>query len=298
MPLLDEGPLLSSRHLLRTALAAVALWPGHWIRDGLAAQEAQEGAAARRIVVEGRVVDHETEGPLVGATVSLGAGPSGTRGRGTRVSDDEGRFRFEDVPAGTYRLSVSASTYRDMTDTLEVSAEKDLELILPLSRGSERTEPIIVATRRPEATRRGYEERRRSGSGFVVTREEILRRQPRYLTELLHGVPGGMVVPTTPYGYTLLLRGQCRPGIWMDGTPLGGATGIDQLLAPMDAEAVEVFHGFELPVEFGVDPCGGVLLWTRRGNPDAGSASGSGWGLFETVVRTVALVAILLVLAR
>ncbi|UCC25265.1 MAG: hypothetical protein JSU98_16315, partial [Gemmatimonadales bacterium] len=30
-------------------------------------------------------------------------------------------------------------------------------------------------------------------------------------------------------------------------------------------EALEVYHGFELPVEFGVNVCGGILLWTRRG---------------------------------
>ena len=39
--------------------------------------------------------------------------------------------------------------------------------------------------------------------------------------------------------------------------------------APQDVEAVEVYHGFELPAEFGVDACGGVLLWTRRGDPTA-----------------------------
>jgi hypothetical protein len=42
-----------------------------------------------------------------------------------------------------------------------------------------------------------------------------------------------------------------------------------------DVEAIEVYHGFELPVEFGVDPCGGILIWTRMGKADP---SGEGDG--------------------
>ena len=76
-----------------------------------------------------------------------------------------------------------------------------------------------------------------------------------------------MVVSTPPHGYTLLLRGQCRPGIWLDGMKVSNVDSIDQLLSPHDVEAVEVYHGWELPVEFGVDPCGGVLIWTRMGTP-------------------------------
>ena len=36
-------------------------------------------------------------------------------------------------------------------------------------------------------------------------------------------------------------------------------------MTPQAMEALEVYHGFELPVEFGVNTCGGILLWTRRG---------------------------------
>jgi len=106
-----------------------------------------------------------------------------------------------------------------------------------------------------------------------------------------------MVVATPPHGYTLLLRGQCRPGIWLDGVPLGGADSVDQLMSPLDVEAVEVYHGFELPVEFGVNSCGGILIWTRRGNPDAESA-GTGWGILGSVLGAAALVVVILVLTR
>jgi hypothetical protein len=275
------------------------LWPGLWTRADLAAQESRERSADEDppVLVEGVVVDYETGDSLSGATVSLGAGASGSRGRGTRVSDDEGRFRFRDVPAGTYSVSVSLPGFGDMTDTLEVSGERDLDLVLPLPTDADEFEVVILPPPRPSSDRRGFDARRRSGGGFVVTRQDIRRRQPRYLTELLHRVPGGMVVPAGRDGYTLLLRNQCRPGVWMDGVRLGGASSIDRLLSPQDAEAVEVYHGFELPAEFGVDACGGVLLWTRRGDPTA-TGGGSGSGILGRLVQVAALVALVLVMAR
>lgn len=150
-----------------------------------------------------------------------------------------------------------------MRDTLQLSGDGDVEVLLPLSVGSVH-EPVVVSAGFSPAPQPGYERRRAGGARFLITREEIVKKRPRYLSELLHRVPGGMVVPTPPYGFTLLLRGQCQPGIWLDGVRTYGVRSIDQLLSPMDAQAVEVFHGFELPVEFGVDACGGVLVWTRR----------------------------------
>jgi len=275
------------------------VWPGGWTRGELAAQEERAADRASQVTVEGTVVDHETGAPLPGATVSLAAGPSGARGRGTRITDEGGRFLFHDVPAATYRLLVSSPGFREMADTLHVSGAKDLDLILPLSTDPIPLEPIIVTAEPSPMAMRGYERRRRGGGGFVVTREEILERRPRYVTELLHRVPGGTVVPTPPHGYTLLLRGQCRPGIWIDGVRLVGSSNIDQLVSPQDVEAVEVYHGFELPVEFGVNSCGGILVWTRTGAPPPpGRESDAGGSIIGPLLKAAALVAVILVLGR
>ena len=271
--------------LLLVAFAAAATWPVPDCRGGLAAQERTEGEEVPGVLVMGVVVDFATGDSLSGATVSLGAGP-GVRARGTRVTDDNGRFSFSDVPEGTYRIVVTFPGFRDMKDTLPVPAEADLELVLPLATGSV-LEPVVVSGGLSEAVP-GYERRRRGGARFVITREDIVELRPRFVSELLHRVPGGMVVPTPPYGYTLLLRGQCRPGIWMDGVPAYGATSIDQIVTAQDVEAVEVYHGFELPVEFGVNACGGILVWTRRApSATAGFAAASSATLRTDQWRTI-----------
>lgn len=185
-----------------------------------------------------------------------------------------------------------------MTDTLQVSPDENLELVLPLSVDPIPLEPIVVVADRVPMPKRDYERRSLSRSVFLITREEIEERRPRFLSELLNRVPGGIVVATPPAGYTLLLRGQCRPGIWMDGVPVPYVSSIDQLLSPQDVEAVEVYHGFELPVEFGVNSCGGVLIWTRMGNPGQGGTGGGTGGFLSRLVMAAGLTLLVFFLWR
>lgn len=278
---------------------AVALTGLLWgKRNGLAGQERRDTSREPEPVVQvgGQVVDNESGDPVWGAAVSLAAGPSGTRGLGTRVSGEDGRFLFRSVPPGLYRLYVATQGYQRMNDTLQVSAEEDLELILPLSRDPIPLEPIIVTAERWVPPRRDYERRAQSRSVFLVTREEIEKRNPQGLSDLLNAVPGGIVVPTPPYGYTLLLRGQCRPGIWLDGVKVPDVSSIDQFMSAHDVEAIEVYHGFELPVEFGVDPCGGILIWTRMGEPDPPGEDSS--RIFGRLVMGVGLTLLAFFLVR
>jgi hypothetical protein len=285
---------IPSRQVLLFALIVLAVGPSPWSRRDLAGQEERGRSTDTGLpsLVQGTVVSHETGDPLRGAAVSLRPGPSGNRGRGTRITGETGRFIFRDVPEGTYLLSVTVPSFRTMRDTVQVEAQVDLELRLPLSAQPIPLEPIVViAERRRPPPRRDYERRLQSRSGFLVTREDIERRDPRLITEMLNPVPGAIVLSTPPYGYSIFLRGQCRPGIWVDGFKVPWVDSIDQLISPMDVEAIEVYHGWELPVEFGVDSCGGVLIWTRQGeSPPPGSGSGSGRGFIRGLIGAVGVV--------
>jgi len=193
---------ISSRLFLLFALALVAGVPCPWGRRDLAGQERRDPATEPEpgVSVQGTVVDHETGDPVWSAAVSLARGSSGTRGMGTRVTGEKGRFLFRAVPQGSYRLSVTAQGYRTMIDSVQVPAEGELELLLPLSIEPIRLEPIVVTAKRRPPPRRDYERRLRSRSGFLVTREEIEERRPRFLTELLHRVPGAWSFQPLPTG--------------------------------------------------------------------------------------------------
>jgi hypothetical protein len=223
--------------------------------------------------VFGRVVEHESETPLVGATVSLAAGPGGTAGAGTRVTDESGEFRFEGIPAGTYRVVVTLLGYRTLRDTLQVEAETGVEVVLPLSVAPILLAPIIVEARayRPWVLEE-LEQRRRTSFGYFITREQIEERSPLFTTDLLRTVAGVSVVPSSA-GALVRLRGGCRPEIVLDGARTIADLPIDDIIRPLEVEAVEVYHGVNAPPQYSNNPCGAVLIWSRRGIPD-GNTSG------------------------
>lgn len=219
-------------------------------------------------VVRGRVTEHETGRPLPGAAVSLAAGPGGTLGIGTRVTGPDGSFLFRRVPPGSYRLLVTLIGYREKEDTLHVSPDSDLDLSLALSVSPIRLEALVVVSeRRGPWFLEGFQERRETRFGYFFDRGDIDRRKPPYTTDLFRTVPGARVMPSGPFGQTVRLRGGCQPSLWVDGLPLATAEGMDDILPVMDLEAVEVYHGVNLPVQFGSNPCGAIVVWTRRGEP-------------------------------
>lgn len=231
------------------------------------AQDAEaRPSGGRGVEVRGVVMDHLTGEPLGGAAVSLGPGLAGIPGRGTRVTSDEGRFRFDDVTPGTYRLSVTLLGYQAMADTVQVPAANGLDLVLLLSTQPIPLAPIVVEVGREGRPGPGYQGRDRAGAGpYLLTRADIARRHPLRVTDVLASVPGARVVRRPYLGSVLLLRGDCVPALVMDGVRLPNVEGIDRLVSPADVESLRVYHGAELPVEYGLHQCGGVVIETRHG---------------------------------
>ena len=239
-------------------------------------------------ILRGTVVAYESGEPLQGAAVSLAAGPDGTPGIGTRVTDSNGFFRFDRVPSGTYRLRVTLLGYHDTLDTLAVAPGADLEISHVLSVSPIPLDPIVVVTEsRDRGFLRGFEDRRQTRSGTFFDRQDIEARNPFVLTDLLRLVPGARVIPAGSRGNTVRLRGGCRPSLWVDGVPLMTLDGMDDFLLPMDIEAVEVYLGVSLPVQFGSNSCGAIVVWTRRGEPTQGT--GSFWKKFAAGMALVFL---------
>jgi hypothetical protein len=271
------------------SLFLISLFQGFPFAPGHLRGQVQEPAAS---TVRGQVFQHESRGSLWGAAVSLASGPDGTRGIGTRVTGEDGRFLFRAVPPGLYRLTVTLLGYTALRDTLRVAPGAELDLLLPLSAEPIPLEPIVVEARRREPSyRAGFERRRRTMGGTFITREEIEERNPQVFTDLLRMVPGARVVPVSSFGRGVLFRGQCVPELYVDGMRLASTLDLDAVIQPMDVEAMEVYTGAHLPAEFGPTPCGAIVVWTRVGEPvDHG---GSFWRRLLVVAGVVSLILIL-----
>jgi hypothetical protein len=110
---LDNGAWIVHSWFIRMPQIAIVAEPGRQVRvsdpkvitqyletggEVLQIQDLRERRARTRAVIEGRVVERDTGAPLVGAVVFL----SGTQYR--TLTDEQGRFRLEDLPEGSFPL--------------------------------------------------------------------------------------------------------------------------------------------------------------------------------------------------
>ena len=125
----------------------------------------------------------------------------------------------------------------------------------------------------------GFEARRARGPGVFFTREDILRMQPRQVTDILRRVPGIQIRPVSGgLGHNVIVQSRgmnCPMLFYMDGSafPLPGDAPINHYVSPDEVVGIEVYSGSsEVPAQFNSSRftarCGVVMLWTRFG-PEA-----------------------------
>ena len=85
------------------------------------------GAAQYKQQLRGAVVDHILQKPLVGATVSV------VSIKQSSITDEDGIFRFNDLPVGSYTIVVSYAGFKDVTlENIAVNSGKETVLNIPL----------------------------------------------------------------------------------------------------------------------------------------------------------------------
>lgn len=255
MSALHAGPSL--RLLAAGVLALCSLAAGE--------ARAQQGSSA--LVVS--VTSQGSGRPVMGARVSV-------VGTGIAASTDaRGRLHMAGVPAGVQTVEVRRLGYSTRLKLVNLPAGRSTQVAFDLE-----VEAIPVAAIRVDAKRRdwgaeylernGFDRRRRSGLGSFITRAEIERRRPRYLSDALRSVVGLSFQPNGTRGdaYVSMSRAGSRPcpvQYFVDGTLIGPGFNIDEIAAG-DVEALEIYRGAsQVPPEFNrrSSACGVIAVWTR-----------------------------------
>ena len=223
-------------------------------------------AAQTPATVRGFVIHGESRTPVEGVRVSI---------IGTALSaftDSSGRFSIDGIAAGTRVLQARAVGYIAGTWLLSLrdgDLLRDTFLLDPVAIAVEAVtlRPTDLDDWRSEA---GFEHRRGTGRGFFVTREDIQRRQPRTVADVIRTVPG---VSATCRGYgnncvitmTRTSRGTCQPEYFLDGHQATNSTGANFPIDVAAIRGVEIYRNeFEAPVEMqrmGLR-CGVIAIWT------------------------------------
>lgn len=240
----------------------------------------------------GTVVGADDQAPIGGAMVlirKLDGSPVYSA-----VTDEQGRFRLvhPDQATRDYTLSIEHVAYADVRQEFSFAPGEQLAMEIRLAETAIELDPIVVTERRRGLlVDVGFYDRLERGHGIYIERDEIERRRPSQVTDLMQGRAGLKVVPAGGLKYDIRLTsmdrftGDCQPSIWLDGALVRdagvamtstGATGstlntqlqLSEIISPEHIEAVEVYTSpAGLPLQFGGSNamCGVVVIWTRRG---------------------------------
>jgi hypothetical protein len=227
------------------------------------------GAQGRRSgTLTGRVLDEQGV-PVPNVEIAIAKLSRATR------TDTAGKYTLALVPPGSYDVAFRRVSYAPMMFTIDISQGDTTEAEVKMN-----AVPQAMTTVHVEESREnvrdlgGFEDRRKLGVGRYVTREEIERRNPQVLSDMLRTMPGVMVKPAG-MGRSVLRfsraegrgrSGDCPPTYFIDGTMAVGYNLDDMSVS--DVEAIEIYSGVStLPAQFAkarsTIMCGTVVIWTR-----------------------------------
>jgi hypothetical protein len=234
-------------------------------------------------VLTGRTLDFVTDGPI--ATVEVALLGRDRRPIASVVTDSAGRFRFERIAPGDWRLRASSIGYQTvLTPDFELPSGDTVDVVIRLAVDAVPLAPLEVIARATPIHRNPglagfYRRVERSIGGRFVLRDEIETRNQRRVTDLLITTGVSVIgVPEGGYRGLFMKRSNCAPMVYLDGAPLmrtgdamsrpTAAYEAANVLTPFDVEGIEVYPGpASVPSEFGgpTAGCGVIAIWSRRG---------------------------------
>jgi TonB family protein len=198
---------------------------------------------------------------------------------GRVATGPDGSFGLRGVLIGRQMLIARRIGFRADSIVVDVTPGGIAEASIALEPLPQQIAPVVVdgGRVRPTGRLRGFHERRQRGLGHFFTAEDIDRRDPRLVTDLLRTLPGVRV--SEQGGESIVsFRGQrCLPLIWVDGAPATAGYLDPDVFMPSSLAGIEVYPGIAtVPAELmwirGKGSCGVIAVWTRVPEPRGKSA--------------------------
>lgn len=230
----------------------------------------------------GSITDDETDEPLVGVSLfidELGLGTS---------SDTEGEFEIQNIPEGTYELSLDYIGYESATHQITIESGEQTELHFTMTADVLGLDQLLVTARGTSSARREI------GTSLTSIEPAELEGGPiQSMSQLLQGRAAGMNIQLgggkVGQQHTIVMRGAAslsqsnEPVIYVDGvridnsrssgvtTTTAGVTwsGLDDI-NPEDIERIEVVRGASAATLYGTEASSGVIqIFTKQGEETA-----------------------------
>jgi hypothetical protein len=222
-------------------------------------------AQQRPATISGVVTAVGTGEPLLGVQVVV---------TGTKIwtlTNADGVFQLRNVPPGKHIVEVKHPNRAPLAFPVTLEPGQNMELAVRLETAAVPLPELVVEGEAEPVPPKmiGFHTRKGSGQGYFITREDIEKRNPRVLSDMLRSVPGlritcnGGHCTVRSFTETRRIMGGCPIQYFLDGLPFMGD--VDEL-TPDQVEGIEVYRGSaSIPPEFntGTAMCGVIALWSR-----------------------------------
>jgi hypothetical protein len=231
--------------------------------------------------------------PLAGAADTADRfGPGSVRGRvvrqggaaveGARVRHSEtgatvttnanGYFALDSLTLGSATLDVRAIGFLPVMRPVDVLADAPATADFQLESRAAYLDTVRVrAERLYDPSYEQFLANRRRGFGYFIDEDEIERRNPVYVADLLRMTPGVTVFPGG-FGGAVRMRASsferayCTPAVFLNGMLLSGIEdfGLDAAVSPEEIRAMEVYSRTAgMPIQYQtMNGCGSIVIWT------------------------------------
>jgi hypothetical protein len=186
-------------------------------------------------------------------------------------TDTAGRFLIAALPSGSSDFSFRRLAYSPVVLSVLIPSDDTTDVAVTLGVTALQLTAVVVQDHAAQVrVLDAFESRRKQGIGHFVTREQIEKRHPLLLSDMMRLIPGAEILVgdngRTALRFARVGRPNCPPQFFVDGIQVT-SFGIDDM-PPGDVEGVEVYPGpAGLPPEFnrmrGTTICGTVAIWTR-----------------------------------
>jgi hypothetical protein len=251
------------------ALASAGTGAAQQPTVGPSTQPADAPAVQRRSSVRGFVRD-SADTPIPFATVVWG------EARQVITTSDSGAFALTDIPPGKTRFTVRRLGYAPVDFDLMLKPGTLKPVVVHLVPAAPALSTVKVEAHAPlgddpyrddRFLATGFFDRKAHLAGYFISPDEVERRRPTYVSDLLYGVPGVMLVGRahTPSAHYMAVSGHCRLQVYLDGHAVPDG---DDFVSGSDIKAVEVYSSLlRASDRFLPSPqkgyCGSIVVWTK-----------------------------------
>jgi hypothetical protein len=220
-------------------------------------------------VVTGHVLTQSGK-PVAGARVEVPVSGVST------VTRDDGAFRLTDVLTGTQMLVARSLSFASAAEPINVTSREPLDVVVTVGPKVSLLDPVLITARRDMALEKsGFNARKRAGGGKFFTREDIDRRKPNYITDMVKNVTGvtvtqqrgGAVISGRSRVTSMYSSGPSCSRVYVDGFEWSNLMpgDLDMFVNPDDVIGLEVYQPGDVPAQFRkLDRnCVTVVVWTQ-----------------------------------